>query len=324
VTADVDPPWFRPVQHRVLAMPSRAGTSPWAPGVGPVRPVWTLTSLRRFAPVVRNGLYRAIADGTIPLDRSPVLDVRQLSWAMVGTDPYWYSHLRGVYARYVPHGVRLASMVTWAAPTNRRAGLWRGSRWSPRSMGALWIWPALHPHTRWGLSVDHWVDSYQTWFAPLLGPDGGVVLDTRMLALAGEPIPLPTAMVEVLRPIVRCLSLADIPTPRQQATFRWPETSRAWLGPSPWVPGTGGRYSRARWLALLDQFPDVPVYLPGAPTLDQVPAWVRRATRAQAPCLPDGVVWPPPDARGVSLRFPQPVSRAMVAQQMRASHARRG
>jgi len=306
-----DPSWFTPVTSRILLVPSRAGTSPWAPGLGPVRPVWTLTLLRRYAPDLRNPLYRAIANGTIPLDRSPVLDVRQLTLRLhTAQDRYWYSHLRGVYARYLPHGVRLAAMVTWGEPS--KVPRWP-SRWGPRAMGALWVWPAMHPHSRWLLSVDAWVDSYQRWFDPVLGFDSGVVLDTRMLALAGVPIPLPPAMVDRLRPLVRCLSLADVPEAHAAAVGGWAPGSRPWLAEAPWLPGTSGRYRWARWQAFLDQFPDVPVYVPAVRTAADVPPWVREAVPAAPSCLPDGAVWPPPDARMVSLRFPRLTSSALIA-----------
>jgi hypothetical protein len=287
---------YRPCLSRILCSPDKVGRSPWAKGFGPVRPIWNAYELRKQPFTVRNPLYRIVSHGEIPLDRSPILDARPLSITLGTPKEIWYyTHLRGIHMRMLPHGVRLTSMVYWGPP--HRHGQWV-NRWTPKVMGAVWVCPDLHPHTRWTYTLDRLLADYDRWGSPIFGFDSGWVLDTRMLALMGLGIPLSPAMAARLQPYVRALSLADLPQ-------RGPHLQ-------PWVPGSSRRWSRTRWLALLDQFPQVPVLIPALSHPQEVPYWLQEPCRASpSPQLPESV-WPPPLEAHVSLQgYPKPVSGAM-------------
>lgn len=287
---------YRPPLTRALVLPAaRVGTSPWAPGGPPCRPLYRLGSMRRWAPV-RRRLFEAVRDSTIPADRAPIIDARVVSLSVFATMDD-YAVLRGLMRDHLPTGVRPTALVRWAPPgrrlrTTRRAPV--AVYWTARVMGALWLVPDLHPHSRWPASPWQWLDAFHRWYEPVIGWDGGLVLDVRMLALAGVPIPLPPAMAEAFQPHVRCLCLADVPTRAQEDALGWPTTARPWLGDAPFLPGASPRYSTARWAAFVDQFPDAACWVPAARSPADVPPWLADRCRGVPSCLPDGAVWPPP------------------------------
>lgn len=266
---------------RALVLPAALGTSPWAPGAPLARPLYPLITLTQ-RPALCAGLGTTMAAGLV----APVVDARavDLGWQHCRLR-LAYPFLRTIMRGWLAQGVRGTALVTWAPPVTARFGsrprrygrILRGATgllWTARVMGALWVAPPLHPHNSWRASPLQWLDAYRYWYDPWCSFDSGLVLDVRALAVVGLPIPLPEPMAAELRPYVRCLCLADVPTTAQERALGWVPASRPWLGDAPFVPGRSPRYSVARWQAFVAQFPDVPLWVPGARTLDDVPPWI--------------------------------------------------